>query len=155
MPIGITNNTTAIKNIQLDKFQGEIWEEKTKKTSTTIDFEEIERKRQAGENQKQVVEDKKSTKVTLERKGLMPMPIEVKVILNDNSEMNYYIPLQIMRGEKKQASEVIQLKDWAWAYPSYEFEIEKNKTEIKSISINPSAKMADINELNDTYTVTK
>ena len=48
------SSAVAITRKKISKDTTTSLEEKTKKTSTTIDFEEIERKRQAGENQKQV-----------------------------------------------------------------------------------------------------
>lgn len=50
----------------------------------------------------------------------MPMPIDLKVIYNDGTTENFYIPLQMMRGEKPTSATII--KDWAWAYPTYSFE---------------------------------
>jgi len=100
---------------------------------------------------KEVVADKKKTKITLERSGLMPMPVEVKVVFNDNTEQLYYIPLQIMRGKKGTSEKTIVLEDWAWAYPTYDFIIEKPKDSIKSVSLNTEGKVADINELNEMY----
>ncbi|GAL69470.1 Zn-dependent aminopeptidase [Jejuia pallidilutea] len=68
--------------------------------------------------------------ITLERKGLMPMPIDLKVIYNDGTTENFYIPLQMMRGEKPTSATII--KDWAWAYPTYSFETKKS---VKNVQI--------------------
>jgi hypothetical protein len=43
------------------------------------------------------------------------------------------------------------LGDWAWAYPTYEFNIPKSKTNIKKITIDPSGLMADVNRGNNVY----
>jgi len=51
-----------IKRKKVNKEISSNFEEKTKKTSTTIDFDEIERKRQAGETLKQVNEDERKQK---------------------------------------------------------------------------------------------
>ena len=48
----------------------------------------------------------------------MPMPLEVLVKLRDGREEFYYIPITLMRGEKKRptyAEKWIQVKDWSWA----------------------------------------
>jgi len=111
-------------------------------TTSTIDY-----------GVKEVDQGKKETKITLERKGFMPMPVEVKVVFEGGKEESYYIPLQMMRGEKEVAKNVTTLKDWAWAYPTFDFSIEKSKGTIVSVIVNPSGKMADINELNNVYTV--
>jgi len=99
------------------------------------------------------VEDaKKRTKISLIRTGNMPMPVEVKVDFEDGRSTTYYIPIPLMRGEKPTDSQVVVLKDWAWAYPTYNFEVKEVKRTIKTITLNPSLKVADINPLNDTYT---
>ncbi|MEO1031465.1 MAG: M1 family metallopeptidase [Bacteroidota bacterium] len=85
--------------------------------------------------------------VTLERIGLMPMPIDLSVIYTDGSKEDFYIPLQMMRGEKPTSATIIG--DWAWAMPSYTF--SANKT-VKSVEIDPSQMMADVNRDNNTFT---
>ncbi|PQV49572.1 peptidase M1-like protein [Jejuia pallidilutea] len=82
--------------------------------------------------------------ITLERKGLMPMPIDLKVIYNDGTTENFYIPLQMMRGEKPTSA--TKIKDWAWAYPTYSFETKKS---VKNVQIDPSGLMADVNQTNN------
>ncbi|MEM7185135.1 MAG: M1 family metallopeptidase [Bacteroidota bacterium] len=91
-----------------------------------------------------------ATKVTLERVGLMPMPIDLKVTLEDGTESWYYIPLAMMRGEKSATAGKQRkvLDDWAWAYPTYEFEIAGN-SKVKRIEIDPSKLMADVNDKNN------
>ena len=86
--------------------------------------------------------------VTLERIGLMPMPIDLRVTYIDGSEEDFYIPLQMMRGEKPTDATII--KDWAWAYPTYTFNTEKA---VRSVKIDPSSMMADINSDNNTLEV--
>ena len=101
---------------------------------------------------KSVDDSNGSTTVTLERIGLMPMPIDLTVTYTDGSTEQFYIPLQIMRGEKPATSLRVLLKDWAWAYPTYEFTIDKPKANIKSVTIDPAERMADIKKENNVYT---
>lgn len=82
--------------------------------------------------------------ITLERKGLMPMPIDLKVMYSDGTTEDFYIPLQMMRGEKPTSATII--KDWAWAYPTYTFEAKKP---VKNVQIDPSGLMADVNQTNN------
>jgi len=84
--------------------------------------------------------------VTLEKIGLNPMPIDVQVTYKDGSSEMFYIPLQIMRGEKPAQSDMKRtvLEDWPWVEQYYLFEIDKNGEEISSITIDPSRRMADI-----------
>lgn len=100
-----------------------------------------------------VVLQGESTTITLERKGLMPMPIDLQVTYEDGTQASFYIPLAIMRGEKPNSTPAISrtvLKDWAWAYPTYEFQIPGSR-KIKSLMIDPSQLMADINDKNNVF----
>jgi len=93
------------------------------------------------------------TKITLERKGLMPMPIDLYVVFEDGTEQSFYIPLQMMRGEKTNPTPNMTrtvLKDWAWAYPTYEFELPAGK-KVKQMKIDPSGLMADVDDKNNSY----
>lgn len=97
-----------------------------------------------------VTEAGDAVKVNLKRIGLMPIPIEVKVLYEGGAEENFYIPLQMMRAEKPLTKEITLLKDWAWARPIYDFTFIK-KGEIKSITLDPDHKIADVNLNNNSY----
>lgn len=92
----------------------------------------------------------KETQITLERKGNMPMPIDLVVTLSNGSTETYYIPLRVMRGEKKEGNMQVQ-NDWPWTHPTYSFTIPHSKEDIKSLEIDPSKKMADVERSNNTY----
>jgi len=101
---------------------------------------------------KNVESRKKKSVITLERIGLMPMPLEILVRYKDGNEEFYYIPISLMRGEKSKpeyADKWIQLEDWSWAYKKYEFEIKSKMESIKSIDINPTGLLADIDTSNN------
>ncbi len=88
-----------------------------------------------------------TTKVVLERKGRMPMPLDIIVEYSDGTKEFFYIPNTLMRWEKPNPSPGIKrtvLKGWDWAYPTFTFEIPKSISAIKSITIDPENKMADI-----------
>ena len=94
----------------------------------------------------------KKSIISLKRIGLMPMPLEVLVKLRDGREEFYYIPITLMRGEKKRptyAEKWTQVKDWSWAYKNYILEIDHELESIQSININPTGLIADSNSLND------
>ena len=98
---------------------------------------------------KSVEKNDVKTNIVLERKDKMPMPIDLVVKLKDGSVILYYIPLRIMRGEKGKdvyPMQKIILNDWPWVYPEYNFEIDINFDDIKSVQIDPSTRMADINQ---------
>ena len=90
-----------------------------------------------------------NTKVVFERKGRMPMPLDVMVEYTDGTKEFFYIPNTLMRWEKPNPYPEIKgnvLKGWDWAYPTFTFEIAKPKDKIKSITIDPENMMADINK---------
>jgi hypothetical protein len=102
---------------------------------------------------KDVKKDGDSTKITLERIGLMPMPIDVLVEYTDGTKESFYVPLRMMSFEKENQIASIKrkvLSDWAWANPTYSFGIYSNKI-IKTISIDPSKLMADVKQSDNTY----
>lgn len=84
-------------------------------------------------------------KIELERIGLMPMPIDLTVTYTDGSIEEFYIPLQMMRGEKPTDATIVS--DWAWAMPTYVLETNK---EVKSVEIDASQLMADVKRDNNT-----
>ena len=90
-----------------------------------------------------------NTKVVFERKGRMPMPLDVIVEYSDGTKEFFYIPNTLMRWEKPNPYPEIKgkvLTGWDWAYPTFTFEIAKPKALIKSITIDPENVMADINK---------
>lgn len=112
------------------------------KTTNTIDY-----------GIKTVENSGESTQVTLERIGLMPMPIDLYVTYEDGSQELFYIPLRMMWGEKPNPFTELNrsvLEDWAWAYPTYTFEI-KNGKKIKTMILDATQRMADVNPENNMW----
>jgi hypothetical protein len=94
------------------------------------------------------------TYVTIKRKEDMVMPLDIVVRYQDGNQESFYIPLDILRGEKNNPFPKIKrtvLKDWKWAIPHYQFVIDKKKEEIDYIVIDPLGFMADLNPENNTY----
>lgn len=94
------------------------------------------------------------TGVTLERIGRMPMPLDILVEYTDGSRESFYIPLRMMSFVKENPDQSVKrtvLSDWAWAYPTYFFEIPKAKAEIKKIILDPSGLMADVKRDNNQF----
>ncbi|MNQ21728.1 hypothetical protein D3C85_348560 [compost metagenome] len=105
---------------------------------------------------KEVVDNAGKTTVTLERIGRMPMPIDLKVEYTDGTSETFYIPLRMMNFIKPNPNPNIKrtvLEDWAWAMSNYSFTIDKSKTAIKKITIDPSGLMADIKAANNVFEV--
>ncbi|MBJ6368414.1 M1 family metallopeptidase [Snuella sedimenti] len=124
VPIDIIRSAEKVSGLELDWYLIDFAQ-----TTNTIDYG---------------VKSVDGNTVTLERIGLMPMPIDLTVTYTDGSTQDYYIPLQMMRGEKPTKATII--KDWAWAYPTYSFTAAKT---VKSVEIDPKYRMADVNKLNN------
>ncbi len=93
------------------------------------------------------------TEIHLERKELMPMPLEVLIQFKDGRSSLHYIPISLLRGEKENPYDVEWTveKDWTWANTKYIFSIEHAKDKIEAIVIDPSNLMADIDKSNNYY----
>lgn len=93
-----------------------------------------------------VVGDENETVVELEKIGLMPMPLDVVVEYKDGTSELFYIPLRVMRGEKPAESDMKRtvLEDWPWVESEYTFSIPAAAGNIKTITIDPSQRLADI-----------
>ncbi|MBA6156262.1 M1 family metallopeptidase [Tenacibaculum sp. S7007] len=126
-PNDIKRTAEKVSGLQLDWFLNE-WTQ----TTHTIDYG---------------VESVEGKTITLERLGKMPMPIDVEVTYTDGSKEMFNIPLRMMRGEKPTGATI--LKDWTFAHPTYSFTTNKD---VKSVEIDPSKLMADINLENNTVT---
>jgi hypothetical protein len=123
-PLDIIRTAEKISGLELDWYLMDFAQ-----TTNTIDY---------------AVKTVDENAITLERLGLMPMPIDLTVTYIDDSTEDFYIPLQMMRGEKPTSATIIE--DWAWAYPTYTFETSKK---IKSVEIDTQNIMADINKENN------
>ncbi len=99
-----------------------------------------------------ITSDNKSTQVILQRKGEMPMPIDLEVKYKDGTYETFVIALDIMRNEKPadgyNGKWTIQ-KDWNWVEPIYTVDIKKPSSQIESITIDPSELMADVDRKNN------
>ena len=123
-PMDIIRSAEKISGLELDWYLMD-WTQ----TTNTIDY---------------AVKSIDGKNATLERVGLMPMPLDVTVTYTDGATENIYIPLQMMRGEKPTSATI--KGDWAWAYPTYTFETLKD---IRSVQIDPKEMMADIEKGNN------
>ncbi len=138
VPNDIKRTAEKVSGMQLDWYLTD-WTQ----TTNTIDY-----------GVSSVTAEGEKTKVVLQRVGLMPMPLDVLLVDSQGNQETYYVPLRMMRGEKENPYPSIArtvLKDWAWAYPTYEFTINKPLEEIEGIVIDPSLLMADVNRENNTW----
>ncbi|MFN8864244.1 MAG: M1 family metallopeptidase [Flavobacteriales bacterium] len=99
----------------------------------------------------QVVGGGGKTGIALTRKGEMPMPVEMELTLRDGNKVLYYVPLDLMRGEKPKGNytgtrEV--LTDWKWVDVDYTVIVNYPIEQIASITIDPERKVADTDRSN-------
>ena len=94
-----------------------------------------------------------STVLQLERKELMPMPLEILVVLKNGENELHYIPISLMRGEKENTYPISWSvhPDWSWAHLNYSLEIDHPKETIEAIIVDPSNLMADVDKSNNYY----
>ncbi len=101
---------------------------------------------------KSVLENGAETYVTLERVGEMPMPIDLMVTYKDGTQELFYIPLNETLGNKPVENRNVQRSDleaWPWVNPTYNVRINRRASEIVSIEIDPTLRMADIERKNN------
>ena len=138
VPNDIKRTAEKVSGMELDWYLTD-WTQ----TTNTIDY-----------GIKNVFGDGGKTTVSMERKGLMPMPLDILVVYNDGSRELFYTPLRMMRGEKENPYADIKrtvLQDWPWAYPSYEFTINRPINELRAIMVDPSQLMADVDPENNIW----
>jgi Peptidase family M1 domain len=100
-------------------------------------------------------ESRKETKISLERIGKMPMPLDIVVTFKDGTQETWYIPLDLMRGEKANehpnAEFNIADKDWQWTDYKYDLIIPARAKNVVKIQIDPSQRLADLNPENNVW----
>jgi hypothetical protein len=92
------------------------------------------------------------TKIRLKRIGKMPMPIDVLLEFKDGSKQMAYIPMYLMFGEKPVEEPSIPrttYEAWKWTHPTYIFEISRKYADLKTITIDPSQRMAAVQKKNN------
>jgi len=99
-------------------------------------------------------EDDGATNVKLKMIGKMPMPIDVLVVYKDGNREMIYIPQYLMFGGKQSENKDLHrttLDAWKWTSLTYTLKLNHPLSEIKSIEIDPSQRMADVDRRNNKY----
>lgn len=125
-----------VSGMQLDWYK-EFWVNSTKTIDYSIDS---------------LWEADGATKIRLRNIGLVPMPLDVKVSFKDGSSEWHYIPMYLMFGEKPAEADQAPRKvyeAWKWTHPTYEIATSKKLTDIVSVEIDPSYRMADVDRKNN------
>jgi hypothetical protein len=84
------------------------------------------------------------------------MPIDVMLQFKDGSKIMAYIPQYLMFGAKPIEDSIPRtvFAPWRWTHPFYTFEIDGDLRSLKSIEIDPSRRMADVERKNNKLELT-
>jgi hypothetical protein len=121
-----------VSNMKLDWYR-EYWVNTTKTIDYSIDS---------------LWSDGNVTNVRLRDIGMVPMPLDVKISFKDGSSEWHYIPMSLMFGakpaEEGQAGRKVY-EEWKWTHPTCQIATTRKLTDIISVEIDPTYRMADIN----------
>jgi hypothetical protein len=101
-------------------------------------------------------EENGKSEIRLKMIGYMPMPIDVLVTYKDGSKEMAYIPQYLQFGEKPVEDASIPRRTfeaWKWTSPTYTFETGHRLLDIKSVEIDPTQRMADVDRKNNKLVV--
>lgn len=92
------------------------------------------------------------SKIRLKRVGEMPMPIDLELTFKDGTKELHYIPLNLMFGEKPAENSETRIvhDEWKWTNPTYIVEFKHPLTDLVLAEIDPTKRMADIDQKNNT-----
>ena len=92
------------------------------------------------------------TKLRLKQIGLIPMPIDLQLTFKDGTKELHYIPMYLMFGKKPvedPSMPRIEYEPWKWTNSTYVIETGKRLTDITIAEIDPSHRMADVDQKNN------
>jgi Peptidase family M1 domain len=90
-----------------------------------------------------------TSNIRLKRIGQMPMPIDLQLTFKDDTKELHYIPLNLMYGNKpaENTEAVREIHEpWRWTHPTYIVQFKRRLTELTNVAIDPTKRMADINQ---------
>lgn len=99
-----------------------------------------------------VVDKSGATFVTLERLGEFPMPVDLVVTYQDGSKELFYIPLNETLGSKPVEDTSLARTEavaWPWVNPTYTLKINRPASEIATVEIDASMRLADVDRKNN------
>jgi len=125
----------GVSGIQLDWYR-EYWCNTTKTINYSIDS---------------LWEEGEYVNIRIRRIGQMPMPIDVQLGFTDGSTELHYIPLNLMYGEKpaENTSPRVVEPEWKWTHPVYVIAVKRKLNTIKVVEIDPTKRMADVEQKNN------
>ncbi|MEO6730469.1 MAG: M1 family metallopeptidase [Ferruginibacter sp.] len=125
-----------ITNIKLDWYK-EYWCNTTKTIDYSIDS---------------LWEEGGLTKIRLARNGKIPMPIDLQLTFKDGTTEMHYVPLNLMYGAKpseNSGEKRVTDEPWKWTHPTYIVAFKRRLTDLKRVEIDPTKRMADVDQRNN------
>ncbi len=125
-----------VSGIQLDWYK-EYWVYTTKSIDYSIDS---------------LWEENGTSKIRLRRIGQMPMPVDLQLTFKDSTKELHYIPLDLMFGNKPAKTNETRIvhDEWNWTNPTYIVEFKHPLTDLVWVEIDPTKRMADVDQKNNT-----
>ncbi len=97
--------------------------------------------------------ENKMTKIRLKKIGLMPMPVDCQLSFKDGTREMHSIPMYLQFGAKQNEwGNAISFKSydaWKWTHDTFIIETSRKLTDIISVEIDPSQRMADVERKNN------
>ncbi|MEJ7588832.1 MAG: M1 family metallopeptidase [Ferruginibacter sp.] len=98
-------------------------------------------------------EEDGESKIRLVRIGKMPMPVDLLLTFKDSTTEMHYIPLNLMYGSKPSENGGEKREEheaWKWTHPSYTVTFKRRLLDLKKVQIDPTKRMADVDQPNNT-----
>jgi len=105
-----------------------------------------------------VLVNKLETEIILKRKGFFPMPCEVTVSFDNGKDCVYYIPIDLMRGEKfkgEMSDNWILQEDWHWVDKTYSLKFKNQNMKVVKVTLDAKNQTIDTDKNNNSYSITK
>ena len=125
-----------VSNMELDWYR-DYWISSTKTIDYSIDS---------------LWEEGAKTKVRIKRAGAVPMPIDFQLTFKDGSKELHYVPMYLMFGQKPVEDASVPrvvYEPWKWTHTSYVIETSKKLSDIAVGEIDPSQRLADVEQRNN------
>jgi hypothetical protein len=125
-----------VSGLQLDWYK-DYWVNSTKTIDYSIDS---------------LWEEGGKTKIRLKKAGEIPMPLDILIDYKDGTKELAYIPMYLMFGTKPEEEKNVPrtvFPAWKWTHDTYTFDLTKRIATIKVIEIDPSKRMADVEQRNN------
>jgi aminopeptidase N len=92
------------------------------------------------------------SKIRLKRTGDMPMPVDLKLTFKDGTKEMHYVPVDLMLGSKPPENNEPRFvhNEWYWINPAYIVEFKHPLHELILAEIDPTKRMADVDQKNNT-----